>query len=441
MASLLDALKYGSSYKFGAPDPTSTKGLLGLSGGVPGAPPMGAGGMPATAPPPPKQSFGSRVKQAGSNLIKDPYRMAMLAKGLQGMSGMENQGFQDAMTMRMQSVGKKREQDAELERIMQQGNKTADAIEATGEANSKETADLIRNDPQNAAKYAAAWQTARMKGPSETFRQVKGPDGTLYNISDTTGKQTAVGGGGSTTTINNRLPPNIAPPEKGYRYVYDDQGNLTNAELIPGSKADTEAQAGVTKARNLKRQQDRAGSTVIDEVNRMQKIVDNLFQSENKYADIVGGYLQKGAEEFGLGRSDTGQAARHIESIASNIGINELMQMKFNSPTGGALGQVPVQQQKILQKLLGDIEMDQRPIVLSNNLKRIKNMYLDAIHMNKADRDSTLGMVNPMTGKVVTQEDLDEIDAQYEEVDFDAEIRGNSYDQGPTDLGDGWRAK
>jgi hypothetical protein len=54
--------------------------------------------------------------------------------------------------------------------------------------------------------------------------------------------------------------------------------------------------------------------------------------------------------------------------------------MREASPTGGALGQVPFQQQQRLEQMLGSLQIDQDPHVLQDNIKRFINTYNDIIH-------------------------------------------------------------
>ena len=54
--------------------------------------------------------------------------------------------------------------------------------------------------------------------------------------------------------------------------------------------------------------------------------------------------------------------------------------MRENSPTGGALGQVPIQQQKRLEQVLGSLDVGQKTEVVQDNIKRVINIYMDIIY-------------------------------------------------------------
>lgn len=69
-----------------------------------------------------------------------------------------------------------------------------------------------------------------------------------------------------------------------------------------------------------------------------------------------------------------------VVSVKSNISIDRLQEMRESSPTGGALGQVPVQQQEYLMQLLGSLDTEQDSELLEDNMKRIYNIYMDIVH-------------------------------------------------------------
>lgn len=67
--------------------------------------------------------------------------------------------------------------------------------------------------------------------------------------------------------------------------------------------------------------------------------------------------------------------AQTLDTIRSNIGFDKLQDMRNNSPTGGALGQVSDLENKLLQAALGSIDPDQSVAQLTSNLKRLKQAY------------------------------------------------------------------
>jgi hypothetical protein len=62
---------------------------------------------------------------------------------------------------------------------------------------------------------------------------------------------------------------------------------------------------------------------------------------------------------------------KDVETIKSNIGFQELQAMRDASPTGGALGQVAVQELNYLQASLANLDPNQSANVLRDNLNKV----------------------------------------------------------------------
>jgi hypothetical protein len=105
------------------------------------------------------------------------------------------------------------------------------------------------------------------------------------------------------------------------------------------------------------------------------------------------------------------------ESALSNVGLDTLQAMREASPTGGALGQVPIQQQQRLEQVLGSLRLDQNPEDLEANLKRVMNIYTDIVYGSPLERRKAVS-----AGLMTPQENA-EIEGMYYELPFDARGR------------------
>lgn len=103
------------------------------------------------------------------------------------------------------------------------------------------------------------------------------------------------------------------------------------------------------------------------------------------------GYTSAGlaAATSGVGMTPANTLRNALETIRSNIGFSELQKMRDESPTGGALGQVAVQELNYLQAALGSLDQSQKPEVLISNLKKIRNILdrYEKIRVNAFERD------------------------------------------------------
>jgi hypothetical protein len=84
--------------------------------------------------------------------------------------------------------------------------------------------------------------------------------------------------------------------------------------------------------------------------------------------------------------------ARRIETIKANIGFNELQRMRDESPTGGALGQVAVQELTYLQSALGNLDQAQSRDELEKNLRNIRSIIRDTSGSGRTLLSATMGV-------------------------------------------------
>lgn len=169
------------------------------------------------------------------------------------------------------------------------------------------------------------------------------------------------------------------------RAVVDEGGQIVGAEPVPGSTLEVERQAEAaeaeTKARQRQQMVQRAGQTVIRATTRaMEDYLPEVAQG-----DGVMGATQRAAMGKVWGTPEY-QLQRQIDDFSRNIGLDRLQQMRESSPTGGALGQVPVQQQKMLQETLGSFDISQPISVLRENLSQLNNIYLDIMFGSPMER-------------------------------------------------------
>lgn len=137
-----------------------------------------------------------------------------------------------------------------------------------------------------------------------------------------------------------------------------------SAKLIPGTKQAREA-AGADIAADTKMagfdQKYKTVTTAVDEA---------LTKTGGWTATgTAGGILQylPGSPAFNL--------ARTVDTIKANIGFDRLQEMREASPTGGALGQVAVQELNALQASIASLDVGQKREQLDANLNKITTHY------------------------------------------------------------------
>ena len=150
--------------------------------------------------------------------------------------------------------------------------------------------------------------------------------------------------------------PEKAPP--GYRWAGD------GLQPIPGGPADTKAGE---KAEALAKRESGA-------LARADFVLSKISEAK----DAAGGMTTTGilgGVTRGIPGSPAYQLNRVLDPIKANIGFAELQAMREASPTGGALGQVAVQELNMLQSVLGSLDNAQSEEQLRGALDSIEKHF------------------------------------------------------------------
>jgi hypothetical protein len=77
---------------------------------------------------------------------------------------------------------------------------------------------------------------------------------------------------------------------------------------------------------------------------------------------------------------------QRLLTIKANLGFDRLQQMRDASPTGGALGQVAVQELQALQATVGSLDIGQDSKELAKNLSKIEHHYSNWIRTTRGEQ-------------------------------------------------------
>jgi hypothetical protein len=119
---------------------------------------------------------------------------------------------------------------------------------------------------------------------------------------------------------------------------------------------------------------------------RAMQSTDTVMREGTKLLDltkdwksgVVPGLLATGARL--LSQSETGRAERLMAGIKDNIALDNLIAMKQDSPTGGALGSVSNAEGERLENRFGSLDVTGNTTDLRDNVGAAMNAYNDAIH-------------------------------------------------------------
>jgi len=165
----------------------------------------------------------------------------------------------------------------------------------------------------------------------------------------------------------------------------DDSGKIT-MEVIEGSPTDIankEKEAAEQEGGVIRTVQK---TVVVEDIERLKnKITDAPW-----YNPVAGTILAKFLENpyIGAGKNRI-DAEALATTIKSSIGFDRLQQMREESPTGGALGQVSELELIVLQATLGSLDMDQSEEQLLYNLDRLAVIYQNMLKKIAETGDGT----------------------------------------------------
>jgi hypothetical protein len=168
------------------------------------------------------------------------------------------------------------------------------------------------------------------------------------------------------TTVGPAIPK-TGEVSKDYAPVIGPDGAVSAAP-IPGSPAAQKIEQEQTKAASRADQTVASGNLVKELIGEVRgKVTSAPF-----YNPATGFGAGVASSISGTTATDTSEL---IKTITANIGFDRLQRMREESPTGGALGQVAVQEIEALQKTIGSLGQNQSRGQFLQNLKRIEDQY------------------------------------------------------------------
>jgi hypothetical protein len=189
-----------------------------------------------------------------------------------------------------------------------------------------------------------AWEASKNAGRSITQVNV-GPTGVDYGKPED-GLVWARSPNG-TVKLDERGAPIAIPYQGGKAY-------LTDAQKTAGAIQEKANQQLATKI-------------VTDEISRARNIIKT---SEIPVTGIAGAAARR------IPGTKAQELKGQLETIKARIGFDELNRMRKSSPTGGALGQIAVQELGYLQSVYGSLEQSQNEEAVLYNLDRLeKEVY------------------------------------------------------------------
>ncbi len=114
-----------------------------------------------------------------------------------------------------------------------------------------------------------------------------------------------------------------------------------------------------------------AAEIVVQDVGRARQII---AEHPTLTTGLLGSWMKD------IGGTDAANLSGLLDTVKAHAGFDELTRMRLASPTGAALGNVTVEEIRMLQATIGSLMQSQSSEQLGDNLIRVQNQYLDLIH-------------------------------------------------------------
>lgn len=122
----------------------------------------------------------------------------------------------------------------------------------------------------------------------------------------------------------------------------------------------------VLKRQDIARKGQMAEQSALDDSKKLQGFLQQAIdQTDWNSAGLIGQVMST------FGGTDATDLESVLDSIKAKIGFKELQDMRRESPTGGALGQIAVKELEFLQSVEGSLKQKQSPDQLRKNLQAI----------------------------------------------------------------------
>ncbi|MFN7002180.1 MAG: transglycosylase SLT domain-containing protein [Roseinatronobacter sp.] len=235
------------------------------------------------------------------------------------------------------------------------------------------TGEVIGNYAQEQGQYQViTGETAAAYGLDPTVAYRMGPDGKVEQI----------GGNGTSIDINmGDGAPGIGKLSTDYGYVLDPETRqpvidpatgLPTAAPVPGSAAARDLEAQEAARTGMETMTERQLGPTIDDIATARDLAETGVGTTG----MLSGLIQRIP---GVGQ-DAVDMAGTIGAIGSGISLENLNQMRQNSPTGGALGNVSDKQSLLLAEAFGSLRQSMSKDQFIYNLARIENSLNDIVH-------------------------------------------------------------
>ena len=219
------------------------------------------------------------------------------------------------------------------------------------------------------------------EGPKQTSAMQNYDALIALGMDPTTAMERAFSGGTNVNVNMGDGAPGIGKLSTDYGYVLDPETRqpvvdpntgLPQAAPVPGSPAARAIAAEETAREGQRGLTARQLNPAIDDISTIRHLAEVGWGTT--------GQLSGATRRIPVVGQDAEDMAAAIESLESSISLENLNQMRQNSPTGGALGNVSDRQSAMLGTAFGSLKQSQSREQFLYNLARVENTLNDIVH-------------------------------------------------------------
>lgn len=107
-----------------------------------------------------------------------------------------------------------------------------------------------------------------------------------------------------------------------------------------------------------------------------QRVVSLIDQTIPRIDALTAGF--GGSIMSSVPGTDAHDVSKNIDTIKANVGFDKLQQMREESPTGGALGQVSEMELRLLNAVMANLESSQSPAQLKRNMQLLRDQIVQS---------------------------------------------------------------
>jgi len=144
---------------------------------------------------------------------------------------------------------------------------------------------------------------------------------------------------------------------------------MAGRQEIAGLMAGLRMSAADEKRAEKEAKQTQAADMAISGADRIISEVQDTKKMVSPFTAGAGSWLSS------IPLTESKDLSKRLTTIKANLGFDRLQQMRDASPTGGALGQVAVQELVALQSTIASLDQDQSSAQLKDNLDKIEVHY------------------------------------------------------------------